>query len=195
MRAIRHLLHLSRARWLLAALLVALLLPSGQAPSSPGRRTARRPAAGDRRARCVRSLPLAFESNEGQGDPAARFLAHGHGYTLALAPDALTLCLPTPLRFTFPGANPSPALRAEQPLPGVVNSFIGNDPSRWRTAISTTARVRYTDLSPASTSSSTAPIWRVGDDVWCPRRGPGVLHPVHRGATGMTLDAATATSC
>ena len=39
-------------------------------------------------------------------------------------------------------------MRAEQPLPGVVNSFIGNDPARWHANIPTAAQVRYTDLYP-----------------------------------------------
>ncbi|HEY7909865.1 MAG TPA: SBBP repeat-containing protein [Thermomicrobiales bacterium] len=194
MRAIRHLLHLSRARGLLAALLVALLLPSGASAiiagpteprADPPQETAARDAYG--------SLPLAFESNEGQGDPAARFLAHGHGYTLALAPDALTLGLPTPLRFTFPGANPAPAMRAEQPLPGVVNSFIGNDPTRWHAGISTSARVRYTGLYPGldlvvyGTNNGG---WEY-DVVVAPGADPAAFALSVDGATGVTLDATT----
>ena len=194
MRAIRHLLHLSRARGLLAALLVALLLPSGASAiiagpteprADPPQETAARDAYG--------SLPLAFESNEGQGDPAARFLAHGHGYTLALAPDALTLGLPTPLRFTFPGANPAPAMRAEQPLPGVVNSFIGNDPTRWHAGISTSARVRYTGLYPGldlvvyGTNNGR---WEY-DVVVAPGADPAAFALSVDGATGVTLDATT----
>ena len=139
------------------------------------------------------ALPLAFEMNEGQGDPAARFLAHGRGYTLALGPDALTLGLPTPLRFTFPGANPAPTMHAEQPLPGVVNSFLGNDPSRWRTGIPTAARVRYEDLYPGLDLV----VYGTEDGAWeydvmvAPGADPAAFSLSVDGTTGMTLDAAT----
>ncbi|MGI8858086.1 MAG: SBBP repeat-containing protein [Thermomicrobiales bacterium] len=108
------------------------------------------------------ALPLAFAQNQGQADPAIRFLARGSDFSLALAADALTLSLAPPassnhgnipppgaaLRFTFPGANPAPTISAAEPLPGTVNYLIGNDPSQWRTAVPTAAKVRYRDLYP-----------------------------------------------
>jgi hypothetical protein len=107
-------------------------------------------------------LPLAFAENEGQADPATRFLAQGANYSLALTPDAMLVSLtaascciatapapvPTALRFSFPGANPIPILDAAEPLPGTVNYLIGADPAHWRTNVPTTAQVRYRDLYP-----------------------------------------------
>ena len=106
-------------------------------------------------------LPLAFEANAGQADAAARFVAHGQGFALALAPDALTLAIATGgQRMTarvragsccaspLPGQMPAPALLAEAPLPGVVHYLVGNDPAQWHTNVPTSARVRYTDLYP-----------------------------------------------
>jgi hypothetical protein len=52
------------------------------------------------------------------------------------------------LRLKLVGANPSPAFRAEGELPGKVNYFIGKDPTRWRTNISTFAKVRLQEVYP-----------------------------------------------
>ncbi len=194
MRRTWHILPIGRARWVVAALLAALLLPPGVSTvvtrsvdlhSATPQETAARDMYG--------SLPLAFETNEGQGDPAARFLAHGPGYSLALAPDALTLGLPAPLRFTFPGANPSPAMRAEEPLPGIVNYFVGDDPARWRTSIPTHARVRYTDLYPGLDLiiyGSDSGKWEY-DVVVAPGADPAAFALSIGGATGMEIDTAT----
>ena len=107
------------------------------------------------------TLPLAFEVNAGQADAGARFVAHGGGFALALAPDAFTLAVrgqqpaassgdatETAIRFAFAGANPRPALMSEQPLPGMANYLVGNDPAQWHTNVPTSARVRYTGLYP-----------------------------------------------
>src|ERR1700758_5339847 len=39
-------------------------------------------------------LPISFEPNQGQSDPAAKFVAHGRGYALYLTPSAAVLSLP-----------------------------------------------------------------------------------------------------
>ena len=118
------------------------------------------PTAGDEThagvATAYGKLPLAFEANAGQADAGVRFVAHGSGFALALAPDAFTLALRSgtsagtgsAVRFAFAGANPAPTLGAEQPLPGVANYFIGNDPAQWHTNVPTSAQVRYTGLYP-----------------------------------------------
>ena len=106
-------------------------------------------------------LPLAFEENRGQADAATRFLAHGAGFSLALTPDALLLApssphaidqvatapAPAPVRMGFVGANPTPEITSSNPLAGVVNYLIGNDPAHWRTNIPTAGQVRYHALS------------------------------------------------
>ena len=104
------------------------------------------------------ALPLAFEANAGQANAAVRFVAHGGGFALALAPDAFTLAVRgrataghgsgAAIRFAFAGANPAPTIAAEQPLPGVANYLIGNDPAQWHTNVPTSARVRYSNLYP-----------------------------------------------
>ncbi|MBI3416644.1 MAG: SBBP repeat-containing protein [Verrucomicrobia bacterium] len=120
-------------------------------------------------------LPLSFERNEGQADDKAKFLARGPGYQLFLAQteavmvlhqpqrhkeheaetslcDLRALVVPEPaphfLRMKLVGANSSSLISGEEPLPGKFNYFIGSDPSRWRTNISTFARVRYHEVYP-----------------------------------------------
>src|SRR5437660_10445172 len=47
------------------------------------------------------------------------------------------------LRMQFVGANSRAEIVGEGELPGKVNYFIGNNPAKWRTGISTYSRVRY----------------------------------------------------
>lgn len=46
----------------------------------------------------------------------------------------------------FAGANPAAVIVPAEPLPGVANYFIGNDPTRWRSNIPTYAGLQYRDL-------------------------------------------------
>jgi beta-propeller repeat-containing protein len=52
------------------------------------------------------------------------------------------------LRMKFLGANTTAQVTALDELPGKVNYFIGNDPTRWRANITTYAKVRYRDVYP-----------------------------------------------
>ena len=52
------------------------------------------------------------------------------------------------VRLRFLGANPNPHLEGLEPLPGVVNYFLGNDPARWRSNVPTYAALSYQDLYP-----------------------------------------------
>ena len=46
------------------------------------------------------------------------------------------------------GGNPDAQAVGVNPLPGIVNYFIGNDPSQWHTNIPTFGRVEYQDVYP-----------------------------------------------
>ena len=113
-------------------------------------------------------LPITFEPNVGQASPEAKFIARGHGYTLALTPDGAVFSMltsecaakdlpPLPndiscradralIRMSVIGANGTARTVGLERAPGVVNYFVGNDPARWRTRISTYSRVRYEDV-------------------------------------------------
>ncbi len=52
------------------------------------------------------------------------------------------------LRFQPQNANPAPQIEGQDPQPGIVNYFTGNDPMQWHTNISTYARVVYHAIYP-----------------------------------------------
>jgi hypothetical protein len=113
-------------------------------------------------------MPLSFEANVGQIDPRVDFISRGSGYTLFLTPReaVLTLrgapALPTTddgrndresaagavLRMKFVGTEAKPQIAAQEELPGKINYFTGKNPRRWRTGISTYAKVAYQNLYP-----------------------------------------------
>jgi Beta-propeller repeat/HYDIN/CFA65/VesB-like, Ig-like domain len=115
-----------------------------------------------------RALPLRFEPNRGQSRTAAKYLAHGTGYTLFLQPDAAIISLriqngklPAPgskagvihgqnrlLKMQLVGANPSAEAVATDKLPGVSNYFLGRDPRRWISGIPTYGKVRFSGVYP-----------------------------------------------
>ena len=111
-------------------------------------------------------LPLNFEANVGQIDPQVDFIARGSGYTLFLTPREAVLRLASAssttddwrkdhssatgavLRMKFVGSAGKPRVSGQEELPGKVNDFIGKDPGRWRTGISTYAKIAYQNLYP-----------------------------------------------
>ncbi len=120
-------------------------------------------------------LPLSFVPNVGQTDPAVRFQAHSMGSTLFFTPNEVVLSLMTNdqrrrindqspetlhlrpsfvlgrssvMHLRFEGANPTPEMVGADRLPGAVNYFIGDDPSRWRTNLPTYGGIIYQELYP-----------------------------------------------
>ena len=98
-------------------------------------------------------LPLQFEANAGQVDPHVRFLSRNGNSTLFLSPDEAVLSLhnrdtAAVLRMRFDGRGTDATLTGDGPLPGLVNYFRGNDPSKWHANVATYAKVRYNHLYP-----------------------------------------------
>ena len=113
-------------------------------------------------------LPLSFEANQGQTDPAVKFLSRGSQYALFLTSTESVLVLNGPgvknavarkksissrrrsavLRFKLAGANPAAAVEGVDEVPGKSNYFIGKDASRWRSNIPNYSRVQYRDVYP-----------------------------------------------
>ena len=118
-------------------------------------------------------LPLSFEANHGQWDPAVQFVTRGRGHTLFLTPSEAVLTLRTGeaeaeeragdftqrrllstppagwqsiVRMRFEEADSQAEMAGLEPLPGIVNYFIGDDPSKWRTNIPTYQKVEYKNL-------------------------------------------------
>ncbi len=125
-----------------------------------------------------RQQQLGFEANLGQTDPRVRFVAKGPGSAIFLTPDTATVVLsrvpaipvqlagPTisknmksdsdlasmtkssALTMRFKGAALPASIEGENRLPSITNYFIGNDPTRWHSAIPNYARVRYRNVYP-----------------------------------------------
>jgi hypothetical protein len=120
-------------------------------------------------------LPLQFEENKGQADPAVQFISRGAGYTLFLTaneavfvlthqkPSTTGLAQRSPysqrpaeralnfssvLRMKLSGSNAVPQAKGTTQLPGTVNYFIGRDAAQWRTGIPTYSDVVYSGVYP-----------------------------------------------
>jgi hypothetical protein len=106
-------------------------------------------------------LPISFEANQGQAASQVRFLAHGPDYGLFLTPQEALLELrpstpaasasPSPLTLVgmqFLHASPQPQVQGAEPLPGVINYLLGNNPAQWRTNIPTYGQVQYHNIYP-----------------------------------------------
>ncbi|MPZ67964.1 MAG: hypothetical protein GEU71_00345 [Actinobacteria bacterium] len=99
------------------------------------------------------NLPISFEPNVGQAPGRYDFVARGQGFGMAIDPTGASLLLGTRpsqelVRLNILGANHNAQPRALESLPGKVNYFIGNDPSKWRSDVSTSARVSYRGVLP-----------------------------------------------
>src|SRR5437867_1079347 len=116
-------------------------LPSGAAPADE--------ATQARLTEAYRSLPFSFEPNLGQSDARVKFLARTRGLTVFLtATDTVLSTGRTAVRMRLVGANSAARIQGLDELPGRSHSFIGRDPSRWRTNVPTYARVAYRDIYP-----------------------------------------------
>jgi Abnormal spindle-like microcephaly-assoc'd, ASPM-SPD-2-Hydin/Beta-propeller repeat len=121
-------------------------------------------------------LPMGFEENRGQAARDVKFVSHGSGYALSLAPQEIDIALlrhramtasplhraaalralrearkamkTTVIRMQLDGANPSSTIAAEEPLPGKSNYFIGNNREKWVTDVPSYARVKYSGIYP-----------------------------------------------
>ena len=72
------------------------------------------------------------------GDPVARVPGYG--------PEPSSP--PAVIRMQFVGANATPTITGRDQQPGKINYFLGNDPAKWHTNISTFGRVEYDEVYP-----------------------------------------------
>ncbi len=87
----------------------------------------------------VSQLPLSFIPNQGQTDRSVRFHVQGPGHTIFFTDDEVVFSAAREVtlgetatdvvRMGFVGSNPSPTLEAMDSLSGVVNFYIGTQPS------------------------------------------------------------------
>jgi uncharacterized protein (TIGR03437 family) len=102
-------------------------------------------------------VPLSFEANQGQTDSQVKFLSRGDGYSLFLTsheavfrlrPPAGAKAPPSVFRMELRGANRSALVTGADKLAGVANYYIGNDPKKWRSGITTYGKVKYQGIYP-----------------------------------------------
>jgi hypothetical protein len=94
-------------------------------------------------------LPLRFEANQGQTDPAVLYTAHSAGYTLFLTSHGPSLALPASRRvdISLLDSNRAPHIEALDRLRARTDYFIGRRAS-WRTGVPSYSRVRYRAVYP-----------------------------------------------
>jgi len=114
-------------RSLLGAFLLVGALPLGSHARAQFAEPKPTLAASPRGVELSGNLSLIFELNRGQTDPQVKFLSRGRGYALFLTPGEMVLGL------TKPDESHAAAVIGMDELAGKVNSFIGDDPARWRT--------------------------------------------------------------
>ncbi len=108
------------------------------------------------------NAPLYFESNAGQAEGAAQFIARGTECSVLLAPTEAQIVLgkssdeiatgsaivPQSVRLQLMGANPAANIAGRDPLSARVNYFIGSEPSKWRAGIPLFSKVRVDEVYP-----------------------------------------------
>jgi len=102
-------------------------------------------------------VPLSFVANQGQTDSQVKFLSRGDGYSLFLTSNEAVFTLRTPagakapptvFRMELRGANRGARVTGADKLAGVANYYLGNDPAKWRSGITTYGRVKYEGIYP-----------------------------------------------
>ncbi len=92
-------------------------------------------------------LPLAFVPNVGQHDTAIAFEAISRVGAVAFSANEVTLATnDASLRVQFLDANPEAHISGHDQLPGVVNHYAGDDPTRWRDNLPTYGAIVYDEL-------------------------------------------------
>ena len=96
------------------------------------------------------SLPLAFEAAPG----TAQYLARGAGLHVAVQATGVDVHAgkrsgpAAAIRLHFSGASAKAVASVSNKLPGTSNYFIGSDPSKWRTGVSTFGQVEFQGVYP-----------------------------------------------
>jgi hypothetical protein len=94
-------------------------------------------------------VPIWFEPNQGQANPAVEFLARTSGGYVYLGRNQMAVELKgRPVRMNLEGANEVAQATLEEPLGAISSYFSGQTEKDWHTRIPHYARVRYKDVYP-----------------------------------------------
>src|SRR5262249_30452393 len=145
---------------------------------------------------------MAFEVNQGQTNPEAKYLARGPGYTLFLTSTGAVWSLrpqlsasetgrtTAMLRMQISGADSYPRIAAAETLPGIGNYYIGVDPSKWQTQVAQYARVSYEKLYPGVNLSWHGEQRQLEFDfAIAPESDPSTINLRFSGAEKLTIDS------
>src|ERR1700674_1701870 len=151
----------------------ALKAPTAQ----PAATTSPSPAAAEAARASFAKLPLSFAGNIGETDDRVKYMSRGSDYNLFLTADQAVFTLrdgsaspncaglnrriipdcahPSDRRpeqsvlwLKMAGANASAQILGSDLLPGKINYYVGNDPSKWRTGVRQFGRVSYRGIYP-----------------------------------------------
>jgi hypothetical protein len=150
-------------------------------------------------------LPLSFVPNSGKSDAAARCQARGMGGTLFFEDNQVLLSLPTTnhgrqteghirsvVHLRFDGVDAAHRVVHAERLPGIVNYFIGNKPSRWRTDLPTYAGIVYEQLYPGIDLYYDGAQRKLkGTYTLAPHADPSRIRRQYEGATSVRVDEHT----
>lgn len=163
-------------------------------------------------------LPLRFEANKGQIDGRVKFLAHARGYSVFLSSNETVLSVhqikrgrhsastttqvemqqgfghdtteTVAVRLKLVGGNPAAQIEARGELPGKSNYFIGSDPAKWRTNVSSYSRVEDENAYPGIDVSYYGTRNKLETDfIVAPGANPSQIRLAIDGATRVQLDS------
>jgi hypothetical protein len=146
------------------------------------------------------SLPVEFEENQGQHDPAIRYLARARGYQMYLTSDGPVIVFSrskpsddvkrSAIQMRFGGANETPELVGQERSEHKTNYFVGDHPSDYRTDIPNYARVLYRQVYPGIDVAFYGRNGAVEYDLLLrPGADPGRIEMDFAGAEKLELDA------
>jgi hypothetical protein len=96
------------------------------------------------------------------------------------------------LRVRFAGAQTAPALAGEERLPGVLNSYQGEDPAQWRSAVTTYGALVYRGLYPGVDLRYDGQEGALkGTYTVAPGADPSAIRWAYDGAEAVTIDQAS----
>jgi len=141
---------------LLAAVLLGIVFPGAASLREPRHEGAEATAAAQARlVTAYGQLPLLFERNEGQTDPAVDFLCRAGGMTLWLAGGESVMALQgsegesaSVVRMRLVGAAARPLAVGEREQASRSNYLLGAEPAQWHTGVANFYAVRYRDVYP-----------------------------------------------
>src|SRR5579864_6267364 len=99
--------------------------------------------------RAAFGLPVMFERNIGQLDPAVIFASRGPGYSVQLTDSEVVFRgRQSTVTMMLVGGEPRAKAVGRRPLPTRINYLIGPDPAAWHTDVPTYAGVEYRNIYP-----------------------------------------------